>query len=67
LGRQYGNTQRSKNKHLAYKFINFILRPEIAAKISDYLMIPSPVTDAVKYQQRKPLYNVEELSNCEIL
>jgi len=57
----------AKNKDLAYKFINFILRPEIAAKISDYLMIPSPVTDTVKYQQRKPLYNVEELSNCEII
>lgn len=57
----------AKNKDLAYKFINFILRPEIAAQISDYLMIPSPITDAQKYKKVEPLYTLDELSNCEII
>ncbi|WP_448377230.1 extracellular solute-binding protein [Fervidobacterium sp.] len=57
----------AKNKDLAYKFIDFILRPEIAAKISDFLMIPSPVKEAVNYQEVELLYNIEDLSNCEIL
>ncbi|MGQ9855897.1 MAG: extracellular solute-binding protein [Fervidobacterium sp.] len=57
----------AKNKELAYKFIDFILRPEIAAKIADFLMIPSPVSDAVNYQEVEPLYTVDELANCEII
>ncbi|AFG35755.1 spermidine/putrescine-binding periplasmic protein [Fervidobacterium pennivorans DSM 9078] len=57
----------AKNKDLAYKFINFILRPEIAAQISDYLMIPSPITDAQKYKKVEPLYTLDELGNCEII
>jgi len=57
----------AKNKDLAYKFINFILRPEIAAQISDYLMIPSPITDAQKYKKVEPLYMLDELGNCEII
>ncbi|WP_448377979.1 extracellular solute-binding protein [Fervidobacterium sp.] len=57
----------AKNKDLAYKFINFILRPEIAAQISDYLMIPSPITEAQKYKKVKPLYTLDELGNCEII
>lgn len=57
----------SKNKDLAYKFINFILRPEISAKISDYLMIPSPVTDAVNYKEVANIYEISDLENCEII
>ncbi len=57
----------SKNKDLAYKFINFILRPEISAKISDYLMIPSPVTDAVKYKKVANIYEISDIQNCEII
>ena len=57
----------AKNKDLAYKFINFILRPEIAAQISDYLMIPSPITEAQKYKEVEPLYTLDELGNCEII
>lgn len=57
----------AKNKDLAYKFINFILRPEIAAQISDYLMIPSPITEAQKYKEVDPLYTLDELGNCEII
>jgi len=57
----------AKNKELAYKFIDFILRPEVAAKIADFLMILSPVADAVNYQEVEPLYTVEELANCEII
>ncbi|KAF2961080.1 spermidine/putrescine ABC transporter substrate-binding protein [Fervidobacterium sp. 2310opik-2] len=57
----------SKNKDLAYKFINFILRPEISAKISDFLMIPSPVTDAVNYKEVANIYEISDLENCEII
>jgi spermidine/putrescine transport system substrate-binding protein len=57
----------AKNKDLAYKFINFILRPEIAAQISDYLMIPSPITEAQQYKEVEPLYTLDELGNCEII
>ncbi|MGC8955468.1 MAG: extracellular solute-binding protein [Fervidobacterium sp.] len=57
----------AKNKDLAYKFINFILKPEIAAKISDFLMIASPVTDAKKYKKQKDIYELSDLENCEII
>lgn len=57
----------SKNKEIAYKFINFILRPEIAAKVSDLLMIPSPVSGAEKYITSKMIYNITDLQNCEII
>lgn len=57
----------AKNKDLAYKFIDFILRPEIAAKISDFLMIPSPVTEASKYVTSQLIYQISDLENCEII
>lgn len=57
----------AKNKELAYKFIDFILRPEIAAKISDFLMIPSPVTEASKYVTSQLIYQISDLQNCEII
>ncbi|MFN3328589.1 MAG: extracellular solute-binding protein, partial [Fervidobacterium pennivorans] len=57
----------AKNKELAYKFIDFILRPEISAQISDFLMIPSPVTEASKFKKVKNIYELSDLENCEIL
>lgn len=57
----------AKNKELAYKFINFILRPEISAKISDYLMIPPTVTEANKYKKVNNIYEISDLENCEII
>ncbi len=57
----------AKNKELAYKFIDFILRPEISAQISDYLMIPSPVQGAEEYKEVKNVYELEVLENCEMI
>ncbi len=57
----------AKNKDLAYKFIDFILRPEISAQISDYLMIPSPVQGAEDYKEAKTVYELEVLENCEMI
>ncbi|MCX7654759.1 MAG: extracellular solute-binding protein [Fervidobacterium sp.] len=57
----------SKNKELAYKFIDFILRPEVAGKISDFLMIPSPVIGASKYVKSTLSYQISDLKNCEII
>jgi len=57
----------AKNKELAYKFIDFILRPEIAAEIADFLYMPSPNKEAKKYRKMKPLYEISDLQNCEII
>lgn len=42
-------SQKSKNKSLAYKFINFINRPKNAAQLAQYLYYPSPNKAAEKY------------------
>jgi len=57
----------AKNKDLAYKFIDFLLRPDISAQISDFLMIPSPVNGAQEYKTVENIYEVEDLANCEII
>jgi spermidine/putrescine transport system substrate-binding protein len=57
----------AKNVDLAYKFINFILEPENAAKIADYLGLPSPNVEARKYMQTEPIYTIEDLKNCEFI
>ncbi len=57
----------AKGKDLAYKFIDFILRPDISAQISDFLMIPSPVNGAQEYKTVENIYEVEDLANCEII
>lgn len=57
----------AKNKELAHKFIDFILRPEISAQISDLLMIPSPVKGAEEYKKVKTLYDFTDLQSCEII
>jgi spermidine/putrescine transport system substrate-binding protein len=55
----------SKNKDLAYKFIDFIHRPEIYAQVADYLMLPSINVKARELTKVKPNYSYEDLKNCE--
>jgi spermidine/putrescine transport system substrate-binding protein len=57
----------AKNPDLAMKFINFMHRPEIYAQFLDFFHFPSGVnTDAGQYMTVKPMYQAEELANCEI-
>lgn len=57
----------SKNLDLAYKFIDFIHRPEIYAEFCEYFRFPAtcnvPARELVK---KKPHYTVEQLANCEL-
>ncbi|MGJ8455560.1 hypothetical protein ACSFC1_09680 [Pseudothermotoga sp. U03pept] len=48
----------ANNKEVAYNFLDFIIRSEIAAKISGYLMIPSPIAGAAKYKEVEPVYTL---------
>jgi len=55
------------NVDLAHKFINFILDPKNAARIADYLGLPSPNVEARKYMKTKPIYSFEDLLKCEFI
>ena len=57
----------SKNVDMAYKFIDFILRPEVAAEISSRLLLPSPNTPAAKLVTVEPMYTFEDLKDCEMV
>ncbi|SHH15283.1 extracellular solute-binding protein [Thermosipho atlanticus] len=59
--------KNAKHVDLAYKFINFILEPHNAAKIADFLGLPSPNVEARKYIKEEPIYTIEELKNCEFI
>lgn len=60
-------TKDSKNKENAYKFLEFIHRPEIYAEIADILEIPSINIPAKGKMETTPLYEIEDLKNTEIL
>lgn len=55
----------AKNKELAYKFIDFIHRPDIYAMVADYLMLPSLNVKARELTKEEPNYSYEDLANCE--
>lgn len=55
----------SKNKDLAYQFINYIQKPEVYAKVVDYLMLPSVNVKARELIKVKPKYTHEDLKSCE--
>ncbi|HEW91334.1 MAG TPA: extracellular solute-binding protein [Thermotogaceae bacterium] len=57
----------ARNVDLAYKFIDFILEPEIAAEISDYLLLPCIIVPARDFIKEKRIYTIEELKNCEMI
>jgi len=58
--------KKSTNKELAYKFINYIHKPEVYAKIADYLQLPSLNTEAKLLTKIQPKYTVENLAKFEI-
>ncbi|HAE22204.1 MAG TPA: spermidine/putrescine ABC transporter substrate-binding protein [Spirochaetaceae bacterium] len=55
----------AKNVDAAYAFINFMLRPDIAARVSDYLMLPSPNVPARAFMTVAPNYEFEDLEKGE--
>ncbi|MGL5918551.1 MAG: extracellular solute-binding protein [Cetobacterium sp.] len=57
----------ARNKEGAYKFLNFIQRPENYKLIAEHLRIPSINVPARDLIVEKPLYTIEDLSNTEIL
>jgi spermidine/putrescine transport system substrate-binding protein len=57
----------AKNIDLAYKFIDFIHRPEIYAEFTDYFGFPATVNvPARQLQTVTPYYRAEELVNTEL-
>lgn len=57
----------SKNKEEAYKFLNFIHRPENYKLIAEHLRIPSINVPARKLIKVEPIYKIEDLKNAVIL
>jgi len=55
----------AKNIDAAYKFMDYMLRPEIAARVSDYLMLPSPNVPARALMTVTPNYQFEDLAAGE--
>lgn len=55
----------SKNSAEAYAFIDYMLRPDVAARVADYLMIPSPNIPARALMKVTPNYRFEDLANSE--
>lgn len=57
----------AKNIENAYKFIDYIYRPEVYVKIVDYLETPSINMGANKLRKTKPVYDVEELKDAYLM
>ncbi len=55
----------AKNVELSYQFMNYIHRPEVYAKICDFLMLPSINVEARNHTKVKPNYTIEDLANSE--
>lgn len=55
------------HKEAAYKFINFILRPDVYAKIADTLETPSINVPARELMTVEPLYQISDLENTQVL
>ena len=51
----------------AMKFINYIHRPDVYAKISDTIEIPSINKGADELVTKKPLYDVDKTKNAQLL
>jgi len=55
------------NLENAHLFINYILRPDVAAEVSDYLLLPSPNVPARELTKEEPVYSAEDLKNTELI
>ena len=49
------------------KFINYIHRPDVYAKISDFIEIPSINKEADELVTKKPLYDVDKTKDAQLL
>jgi spermidine/putrescine transport system substrate-binding protein len=57
----------ARHKELAYKFIDFIHRPEIYAEFTDYFGFPATANiPARRLKAKTPYYTAEELVNTEL-
>ncbi|MDR2193070.1 MAG: extracellular solute-binding protein [Treponema sp.] len=57
----------ARNLDLAYKFIDFIHRPEIYAEFADYFGFPATANiPARQYQNGTPYYQAADLANTEL-
>jgi spermidine/putrescine transport system substrate-binding protein len=57
----------AKNLDLAYKFIDFIHRPEIYAEFTDFFGFPATANDkAAPFKQEQPLYTAADLVTTEL-
>lgn len=55
------------HKDAAYKFLEFTLRPEIAAQFADLLETPSVNAPARELMTVKPLFEISDLKNVQVL
>lgn len=55
----------AQNVDTAYQFIDYMLSPEIAARVSDYLMLPSPNVPARELMTVTPNYSFDDLAAGE--
>lgn len=61
-----GILKESKNKALAYKFIDYIHRPAVYARIADVIRVPSLNLKADGLIKVKPNYSMEDVLRCEL-
>jgi len=57
----------AKHKENAYKFIEYIHRPEVYAKVADILELPSINVAAEPLMTVKPIYQLSDLEHAQIL
>lgn len=55
------------NKENAYKFIEYIHKPEVYKLVADYLMLPSVNVPARKLVEETPIFSIENLKNASLL
>ena len=59
--------KNAPHKEAAYKFLEFTLKPEIAAQFADALETPSVNTKARELMTVEPLFEVSDLKNVQVL
>lgn len=57
----------AKNKENAMKFINYVHRPDVYAKMMDYLELPSMNVPARELMEVEPLYSIEDAKSAQLL
>jgi spermidine/putrescine transport system substrate-binding protein len=53
------------NKELAYQFMNYILEPQVYAKVIEFFRFPSIIPEAMKYTTVKPFYELKDIIKFE--